>query len=105
MFYTTLAEKRRVKGEAFEAENEHHIVNGLLEELDTMPSDSAEWMAKFGVLAEIVEHHMEEEEEETFEEAQKVLPDKIAQEMGKRFDDRKKVLMAALEPIDYSAKL
>ena len=29
---------------------EHHLVNGLLEELALMPKDSDEWFAKFGVL-------------------------------------------------------
>ena len=105
VFYRTLVEKRKTRGEAFEAENEHHVANGLLEELETMPADTPEWMAKFGVLTELIEHHMEEEEEDTFEEAREVLPDEIAEEMGKHFDDRKKVLMAALEPVDYSDKL
>ena len=31
---------------------EHHLVNGLLEELALMPKDSDEWFAKFGVLKE-----------------------------------------------------
>lgn len=105
VFYTTLAEKRKVQGEAFEAINEHHVANGLLEELDTMPSDSEEWMSKFGVACEMIEHHMDEEEEETFAEARKVLSETVAAEMGKHFDDRKKVLLAALEPLDYSDRL
>jgi len=105
VFYRTLAEKRKTRGEAFEAENEHHVANGLLEELETMPADSHEWMAKFGVLCELIEHHMDEEEEETFEEAREVLSGEIAEEMGQRFDERKEVLMAALEPLDYSSEI
>ncbi len=103
VFYSLLRERKAVKDEAFEALNEHHIANGLLEELDSMPVASSEWGTKFGVLKELVEHHMEEEEEETFEEAKKVLSDEEAEEMGRAFRDRKKVVKAALMPLDMSA--
>lgn len=102
VFYRTLAESRKTRDESFEAENEHHIANGLLEELSTMRCDTAQWDSKFGVLCEVIDHHMEEEEDETFAEARAVIDDKVAKKMGKQFDDRKKVLMAALEPVDYS---
>lgn len=46
--------------------------------------------------------HHKLEEAETFAEAREVLDDKVAKKMGKQFDDRKKVLIAALEPVDYS---
>ena len=105
VFYTTLCERRKTRGDAFEAANEHHVANGLLEELDTIPADNAQWTAKFGVLCELIEHHMEEEEQETFEEAKSLLTDDVSEKMGKNFDDRKKVLMAALEPVDYSDQL
>ncbi len=103
VFYSQLVAHRETKGEAFEAINEHHIANGLLEELDSMPKSSTAWQAKLGTLKELVEHHMEEEEEETFEEARGVLSDAQAEEIGKAMQDRKKVVLAALQPIELKA--
>ena len=103
VFYAVLKERRGTKGEAFEAINEHHVANGLLEELDSFPVDSVEWGTKFGVLKEFIEHHMEEEEEETFVEARDVLSDDEANEFGNSFRSRKKVVMAALKPIESAA--
>jgi hemerythrin-like domain-containing protein len=103
VFYSVLAEKRKTRGEAFEAINEHHMANGLLEELDSMPKGSGEWSAKLGVLKELVEHHMEEEEEEIFDEAKAVLSDDQAAEMGVAMADRKTAVMAALKPIHLEA--
>jgi len=103
VFYTTLAARRKTRAEAFEAVNEHHVANGLLEELDSVPVDSPEWAAKFGVLCELVEHHMEEEEGETFEEAREVLSEAAAATMGEKFDSRKKVMLAAMEPLDLAS--
>lgn len=103
VFYTTLAKRRATRDEAFEAVNEHHVANGVLEELDSMPVDSPEWASKFGVLCELVEHHMDEEEEETFAEAREVLDKAAAATMGDKFDSRKKVMIAAMEPLDLAS--
>lgn len=103
VFYATLAKRRATRDEAFEAINEHHVANGLLEELDSMPVDSPEWASKFGVLCELVEHHMEEEEEETFAEAREILSDEDAETMGESFDSRKKGVLAAMEPLDLAS--
>ncbi len=103
VFYNTLSRHRETRDEAFEAVNEHHVANGLLEELDSVPVDSPEWASKFGVLTELVEHHMDEEEEETFAEAREVLDKEAAETMGEKFDSRKKVVMAAMEPLDLAS--
>jgi len=102
-FYALLRKRRATRSEAFEAINEHHVANGLIEELDSFPVDSVEWGTKFGVLKELVEHHMDEEEEETFAEAREVLSAEEAEELGKSFRSRKKVVKAALTPIGDAA--
>lgn len=103
VFYSLLAERRKTRDEAFEAINEHHIANGLLEELDSMPKDSEAWLAKLGVLKELVEHHMEEEEGEVFEEARAVLDERQAEEIGRAMADRKDAVLKALQPIELAA--
>ena len=98
-FYTKLAQKGDEK-ESLEAKNEHHMINSLIEELDTMPKDNTEWGQKFHALAELLDHHMEEEEGEFFTLARKDLSDKEAEDLGQRFDSRKKVVKPALTPVD-----
>lgn len=102
VFYSYLRDGDDMHGEAMEAYNEHHMANGVFEELDTFPVDSEEWLMKFKALCELVEHHMDEEEEDFFPKAKKIIPKDIAELMGQRFDQRKKVAMAALAPLDVS---
>ncbi|MGP1395701.1 MAG: hemerythrin domain-containing protein [Inquilinaceae bacterium] len=100
VFYSKLETIKATRGEAFEAVNEHHVANGLLEELDSMPVDNPQWLTKLGVLQELVTHHMEEEEGEIFEEAREVLDDAIAKRMGEAMDERKTAMLSAMSPLD-----
>lgn len=104
VFYSYLRGGKEMHGEAMEAYNEHHMANGVFEELDTFPVDSEEWGMKFKALCELVEHHMDEEEKDFFPEAKKTIPAEVARLMGERFDARKKVVMAALAPLDVAAE-
>jgi hemerythrin-like domain-containing protein len=72
--------------EAFE---EHRIVKQLLSELESEPKDAEEWTAKFTVLKENVEHHVEEEEGEMFKKARKVLSDEELEALGARLEEAK----------------
>lgn len=105
VFYSYLRAGKEMHGESMEALNEHHTANGLFEELDTFPVDSEEWLMKFKALSELVEHHMKEEEEDFFPKAKKIIPKELAEVMGHRFDSRKRVVMAALEPLDVQKEM
>lgn len=72
--------------EAFE---EHRIVKQLLSELESEPKDAEEWTAKFSVLKENVEHHVEEEEGEMFKKARKVLSQEELETLGARLEEAK----------------
>lgn len=98
VFYLPLMDKRKTRSESLEAINEHHIANSLLEEMDAIPQDNDMWMSKMGVLKETLEHHMEEEEEEVFVEAKKVLSKEDATAMAEDFDRRKGLGLQAITP-------
>ena len=50
---------------------EHHVLDRLMEELsETDPAEDA-WLAKITVLREILEHHIEEEEDDLFKKIKK----------------------------------
>jgi iron-sulfur cluster repair protein YtfE (RIC family) len=72
-----------------EAYEEHRLVKQLLSELEAEPKDAEEWTAKFTVLKENIEHHVEEEEGEMFKKARKVLSQEEIDELGARLEEAK----------------
>ena len=61
VFYQSLSKAKNTKEETTEGLNEHHIINGFLDELNAMPADSTAWKAKLQVLGEVTRHHLDEE--------------------------------------------
>jgi len=100
VFYDHLKDIEATRADALEAINEHHVVDTLLEELDDMPKDNDRWTAKLGVLGELVEHHMREEEGEFFESARKVVSDDLAERMAAQFQKKKRAGLEAMTPLE-----
>ncbi len=76
-----------------EGYEEHHVADLIVEELKVLDVEDETYDAKFKVLTENVEHHIDEEEEELFPEARKALGDRAA-EIGEQMAARKEELMA-----------
>jgi hypothetical protein len=96
IFYPTLQvedETEEITREAFE---EHRVVKTLLTELEKMSKDDEQWSAKFMVLKENVEHHVEEEEGEMFTKARKALEKEELEELGDEMNEEKKRMMAGV---------
>jgi hemerythrin superfamily protein len=100
VFYNPLQDIEETRPDALEAINEHHIVDTLLEELDDMPKDNDRWTAKLGVLRELVEHHMKEEEDDLFDNAKKVVDDDLATRMAEEFQKKKRAGLEAMTPLE-----
>jgi iron-sulfur cluster repair protein YtfE (RIC family) len=90
IFYPALQERASKKGVelVLEGYEEHHVADLIVEELKVLDVEDETYDAKFKVLQENIEHHMEEEEENMFPEAKKVLIDE-AEELGEAMDTRK----------------
>lgn len=89
IFYPALEEAEETRDITLEALEEHRIVKQLLAELESMSKDDEQWTAKFTVLKENIEHHVEEEEGEMFKKARKVLSADEAEELGARLEQAK----------------
>ncbi len=76
-----------------EADIEHYVAKVLMRELSKMKPSDEYYDAKFTVLGEIIEHHIEEEEGETFPKGKKVDSEELAQQVLAR----KRELMEQLE--------
>jgi hemerythrin superfamily protein len=99
VFYASLKKAKEAKSETVEGLNEHHLINGLLDELNAMKTTDSGWKEKLQVLGELVRHHLDEEEEELFEEARSCLDGERAAELGGFYADRKDLVMAGLAPL------
>jgi hemerythrin-like domain-containing protein len=95
IFYPALKEAEETRDITLEAFEEHRLVKQLLGELASLSKDREEWTAKFTVLKENIEHHVEEEEGEMFTKARKVLSEDQAQELGTRMEAAKEEQLKA----------
>jgi hypothetical protein len=71
-----------------EAEQEHHVAEVIMEELQTMRLSDKSFEAKFTVLAENVKHHIDEEEGEMFPKAAEAGRQKLM-DIGNKLQERK----------------
>jgi hemerythrin-like domain-containing protein len=80
----------------FEAVEEHRLVDIVLPELKETDPASAEFSARAKVLMDLVEHHIEEEEEQMFPKAKRVIGTSGLRELGERLMERKEELQGDL---------
>ena len=90
IFYPALREKLEDTDLIDEAEVEHTVAKQLIGELEEMTPEEDLYDAKFKVLGEYVNHHVEEEEKQVFPQAKKAKVD--MQALGKQIQERKKEL-------------
>lgn len=64
---------------------EHHQIDKLLAELDETDLSKPKWLMVFKKLAEKVEHHLQEEEQEFFQQAGKALSEKDKLSLAKDY--------------------
>ena len=95
VLYPALREFAATKEVVLEAYEEHHVVDVIVGELEATPVDDETWAAKFTVMKENLEHHIEEEEDEMFKQARKVMDESELEELGARMATRKQELSGA----------
>lgn len=83
IFYPAVQEVGTKKAEEMvpEAYKEHHVVKLVLEELPDLDPENERFEAKMTVLEELIQHHVDEEEKEMFQLAEK-LGDERLKELG-----------------------
>ena len=85
-----LKENKETREMGLEILEEHHVLERLLDELKNLPVDDETWIIKFGVMKEIMEHNLEEEEEEISKEAHKQFDQETLDKMGEEFEKEEK---------------
>lgn len=89
IFYPALREHKKAKDIVLEGYEEHHAVDVLMDELESVPFDDETWSAKFSVIKENIEHHIEEEEGEMFKKARQVFDEQELVGLGERMQQLK----------------
>ena len=86
------AEAKEIVLEAYE---EHDVVDTIMGEIERTPVEDERWAAKFKVMKENLEHHIEEEEGEMFKHARNVFDRDTLEELGRQMKERKDAGLAA----------
>lgn len=88
-FYVPLMEFDMTQEKARHSVAEHHEIDELIEELDGTDYSSPGWLAAAKRLKDLVLHHLEEEEQQVFQLAGRVLSDKQKRTLGEHYRTEK----------------
>jgi hemerythrin superfamily protein len=90
VLYPTLLAHPKAKDIVMEGFEEHHAVDVLAAELEEVAYDDETWGPKFTVIKENVEHHIEEEEDDMFKKARRLLDEDELEKLGQQMEEHKK---------------
>lgn len=82
ILYPALKSHPETRDIVLEGYQEHHVADVLTRELHTLTADDERWGAKFKVLKESLEHHIQEEEGEMFRKARGIFSREELQALG-----------------------
>ncbi|HLY46294.1 MAG TPA: hemerythrin domain-containing protein [Stellaceae bacterium] len=86
----------KVRGFAYEGDNEHQIVEAQLQQMARARNKAGEqWSAQLQVLQELVSHHIKEEESTGFSCARSEFDAATLETLGEQFRRQKEKLLAA----------
>lgn len=98
-----LRENKETKEFAIEIDEEHHVIDFLMEELRGLPVNKENWLVKFKIMKGQLEHHLEDEEDEIAPKARQVFEkarlENLVEKFEKDMSGRKKKL-----EMDYTKK-
>lgn len=94
-FYTPLKGDTKLHEMILEGFEEHHVVAAISREMGREVTGSDEWKAKFKVMTENLEHHIDEEEMQLFPAAEKVIDQRRAREMAESYSSAERELVGS----------
>jgi hemerythrin superfamily protein len=91
IFYPTIMVNEEIKDIVLEGLEEHKQAKTLLREIPRLADGSEKFEAKFKVLMEDIEHHVEEEESDMFKKVRAAFDSAQLEEMGAQMETEKLV--------------
>ena len=95
IFYPALKAHPKAKEIVLEGYEEHHVVDEIMGELETTDVTDETWAAKFKVMKENIEHHIEEEEGDMFKQARSIFDADELEQLGARMMELKQLALQA----------
>jgi hemerythrin superfamily protein len=89
VIYPALKENKDSKEDVLQSLEEHHAAQLILQELTKMSPDDERFKAKVSVLMEMVDHHVEEEEDIIFKDIRKFINNDEAGKILEKFNKEK----------------
>ncbi|MGB3225215.1 MAG: hemerythrin domain-containing protein [Desulforhopalus sp.] len=89
VFYPALMDNKEGRKHSLEAIEEHGLTEMVLNQIESLPVDDEVWSAKLKVLKDLVEHHIEEEEDEIFEIAEEEIDKEDFKQIMQAFQKEK----------------
>ncbi len=84
-FYPAIKDGQDARILSNEAVVEHNSAKMLMDEIDNTDEDNEMWLPRVKVLSEMIDHHVEDEEGDLFDEAKKLLNENQEREIGQKF--------------------
>ena len=94
IFYPALKTHPKARDIVLEGYEEHHVVDEVMGELEATDVSDETWGAKFKVMKENIEHHIEEEEGEMFKHARQLFDAAELEQLGTRMEELKQLVTA-----------
>jgi iron-sulfur cluster repair protein YtfE (RIC family) len=91
IFYPALKQHPKARDIVLEGFEEHHVVDEIMGELGATDVTDETWAAKFKVMKESIEHHIEEEEGEMFPKARQAFDKDELEALGGRMLELKQL--------------
>jgi len=88
--YAELIAEEQSQPQARHSVSEHKETSDLVEQLDDMDMRNPAWLQTFKTLADDLEHHMAEEEDDVFDVSKETIGNTRAEELATRFRLRKR---------------
>lgn len=86
-FYAPLMKKDETIALSRHGVAEHHQIDKLIEKLDDTDMSTGAWLTIMKQLADKIEHHLAEEEQEFFQQAGKALSEKEKQDLANLYTE------------------
>ncbi|NCA85870.1 MAG: hemerythrin domain-containing protein [Clostridia bacterium] len=84
-FYIPLMQVDKSQEQARHSVAEHNEMDELVDKLDDTDMSASAWLIYFKDLHEMINHHLDEEEEDVFDLAKKVLNDREIEQLGREY--------------------
>lgn len=90
VFYPWLLDNGDDRESVLEAMEEHEAVKMTIPGIEQTAIDDEHWKPKVKVMGEMVRHHIDEEEDQIFEQAEELMDDEISSNLARDFQKVKK---------------